>query len=127
LSLSGPERGQLWFFIAGRNFMSEFIYKSSAIQDALSARDDIVKYGGNEPVLITGDTGTGKELFAHYIHDNSPRKDKPIIAVNCSAIPETLLESELFGCEKGAHSTAYKPVSVILKTEMDGQNRLDMA
>lgn len=60
----------------------------------------------NATVLLRGESGTGKEVLSRYIHEQSPRKEKPFISVNCAAIPENLLESELFGHEKGAFSGA---------------------
>ncbi len=80
------------------------IGESKTLKKAL---DDCQKVAGSKATtLITGESGTGKELFARLIHDLSPRKDKPMIVVNCGALPETLLERELFGHEKGAFTGA---------------------
>ena len=79
---------------------------SQAIVSAINNAQSLVKV--KAPVLILGETGTGKELFAHAIHQASPRRERPFIRVNCASIPENLVESELFGYEEGAFSGAKK-------------------
>src|SRR5256884_4961199 len=78
--------------------------ESPAIQEGLVKIEQMAPVSAT--VLIEGESGTGKELVARAIHDLSPRRAKPFIAVNCAAIPETLLESELLGQEKGAFTGA---------------------
>jgi len=88
-------------------------FKGSSIigdtEEIMQIKEMIAKVGPSEArVLITGENGTGKELVARSLHDNSPRKEDPFIEVNCAAIPAELIESELFGHEKGAFTSAVK-------------------
>ena len=77
---------------------------STALRHAFDAASQVAPTGAT--VLLVGETGTGKELFASQIHDLSPRRNRPMVRVNCSAIPSALIESELFGREKGAYTGA---------------------
>jgi two-component system NtrC family response regulator len=80
------------------------IFKSRAMNELINLAGRVSR--SDTTVLIQGESGTGKELFARLIHTMSPRSEKPMITVNCAALPETLLESELFGHEKGAFTGA---------------------
>jgi transcriptional regulator with GAF, ATPase, and Fis domain len=82
----------------------EILGQSDAIKGTLKLVEQVA--GTDSTVLILGETGTGKELLAQSIHDLSKRKDRPMVKVNCAAIPLNLIESELFGREKGAYTGA---------------------
>ena len=80
------------------------IYGDKKTENILKLAKQVAPSEAN--ILLTGESGTGKEIFSRFIHDNSKRANKKFVAVNCAAIPETLLESELFGYEKGAFTGA---------------------
>ncbi|MFA7576608.1 MAG: sigma-54 dependent transcriptional regulator [Candidatus Muiribacteriota bacterium] len=87
-----------------KKYGTELIYKS---QSMVKVYEDAIKYAKtSEPVLITGETGSGKQVMANFIHEQSNRKNNTFLDVNCAAISETLLESQLFGHKKGAFTDA---------------------
>jgi two-component system response regulator FlrC len=86
------------------NDSREMIYRDDAMAAVVKLAQQIA--GSDASVLITGESGTGKEVLARYLHSRSQRAKKPFISVNCAAMPENLLESELFGHEKGAFTGA---------------------
>jgi DNA-binding NtrC family response regulator len=102
---------------------SNIIGKSKAMQDIFALIQQISHARSN--VLITGRSGTGKELIAKAIHYNSDRRGSPLVTVNCSAIPESLLESELFGHEKGAFTGAITSRRGLFETANGGTIFLD--
>jgi len=87
-----------------RSVYGELVGQSESIRKVFFLIEQVAPSSAS--VLITGESGTGKELVARTIHKMSPRHDKPFVAINCSAIPESLMESELFGHEKGAFTGA---------------------
>src|SRR3954470_13269820 len=90
--------------VARRGRLENLIRRSVAMQEIFSLIRRVSESPAN--VLITGESGTGKELVARAIHQHSQRKGRPFVAVNCAAIPDTLLESELFGYKRGAFTDA---------------------
>jgi DNA-binding NtrC family response regulator len=90
--------------LEGRYSFSGIIGSSESMNQVFEMSSSVAS--SNASVLITGESGTGKELIARSIHYNSSRKDKPFIVLNCAALPENLIESELFGHEKGAFTGA---------------------
>ena len=110
--------------LAGRDSPLDGIIGASA--PMLAACRLVEKVGPTDVTsLVLGESGTGKELFAGALHRLSPRKDKPFVALNCAAIPENLLESELFGYEKGAFTGAVKQTKGKIETAISGTLFLD--
>jgi DNA-binding NtrC family response regulator len=106
-----------------RGVLGDLIGKSPAMQEIFS----IIRQVGptSAPVLICGESGTGKELVAREIHKCSPRADFPFVAINAAALPETLIESELFGHEKGAFTGAMERSAGCFEQAQDGTLFLD--
>jgi len=108
----------------------QIIARSEDMKDVLSLASKIAKVpadarGGLVTVLILGETGTGKEVIARHIHHRSARPDRPFVQVNCTAIPETLFESELFGHEKGSFTDAKETRKGLLEMAGEGTLFLD--
>jgi transcriptional regulator with PAS, ATPase and Fis domain len=104
LELTKRENEMLRRQLQDRGAFGELVGNSESIRKIYTLIEQVAPSSAS--VLITGESGTGKELVARTIHQMSPRRDRPFIAINCSAIPETLMESELFGHEKGAFTGA---------------------
>ncbi|MAQ01376.1 MAG: PEP-CTERM-box response regulator transcription factor [Alteromonadaceae bacterium] len=106
-----------------RPAMGRIIGNSDAIQTVMRKAEKIA--GTDISTLLLGESGTGKEVFARTIHEHSPRKEQPFVAINCASIPENLLESELFGYEKGAFTGANKTTIGKIETAQGGTLFLD--
>ena len=101
-----------------REEKTSIVAKSPVIRQLLSVADNIAPL--DSTVLLFGESGSGKEVFANYIHERSRRKDKPMITVNCAAFPENLIEAELFGYEKGSFTGANREGKIGLAEAADG-------
>lgn len=99
------KREELEHELKEKYHFQNIIYASSSMKEIIKTALKIAPTKAT--VILRGESGTGKELLARAIHFNSPRLKKPFIAINCAAIPETLLEAELFGFEKGSFTGAY--------------------
>ena len=104
--------------------IDEIVGDSEKMQDLFKNMARILRRGVTQ-VLITGETGSGKSLIARALHKHGPRKNKPFISINCGAIPETLIESELFGHEKGAFTDAAHQKKGLFEVANEGLLFLD--
>jgi DNA-binding NtrC family response regulator len=117
------ENRQLREELAGRFDFSKIIGSSDTLMNVLETVKKVAIR--DTSVLITGDSGTGKELIAQAIHYNSPRRDKKYLAINCGALPESVLEGELFGYKKGAFTGANESRKGLLEDADGGTLFLD--
>jgi two-component system response regulator GlrR len=108
---------------ANKQWRKEIITRSPVMEDLLVQAELVAQTDAS--ILIYGESGTGKELLAHAIHQASPRKNKAFVPVNCGAIPESLLESELFGHSKGAFTGAVRDYGGLLQAGHEGTLFLD--
>jgi two-component system response regulator PilR (NtrC family) len=106
-----------------RHEFSSILGRSDAMQVLFATIETVTNTGST--VLVTGESGTGKELVARAIHFNSLRRDRPFVAVNCGAVPETLLESELFGHVRGAFTDAHANKKGLMEVAEGGTIFLD--
>ena len=109
--------------LEGRDRFARLVGRSSAMRDVFNVVEKVAPT--STTVLVTGESGVGKELVARAVHEKSPRSAGPFVAVNCGAIPEGLLESELFGHVKGAFTGADKTKSGLFQTASTGTLFLD--
>jgi two-component system response regulator GlrR len=105
------------------DWRANIVTRNQLMEDKLAQANMVA--GTDARVLLTGESGTGKELLAHAIHEASPRRNKPFFAINCSAMTENLLESELFGHEMGAFNGATRPQKGMFETAEGGTLLLD--
>jgi two-component system response regulator PilR (NtrC family) len=117
------ENLQLKQALKGRSDFSQILGKSQAMQGVLEKVQKVADQRAN--ILILGESGTGKELIARAIHFNSSRKDSPFVTVNCGALPEPLLESELFGHMKGSFTGAISNKEGLFEVAHEGSIFLD--
>src|SRR6202451_2023843 len=104
-------------------FLGSLVGSSRKMQEMFAMIERVAP--SNVSVLITGESGTGKEMVARTLHDLSPRRNKPFVAVNCAAIPETLIESEIFGHEKGSFTGAFERRAGCFELAEEGTLLLD--